>query len=143
MTWLQNSWMDNPVFLAEMAHFAWAYGILLTAALFSLNKRHLVQLFLAFAAFAVLKEFWYDLRYEVPVDSLAGSALDFAVYMLGGFVALAVIGIRRRQEQRRLAALLLEQQANLNSFVTLARDKSGRPYHKLQPRLYVIEEDNQ
>lgn len=35
MSWLQNSWMDNTAFLAEMAHFAWAYGILLTAALWS------------------------------------------------------------------------------------------------------------
>lgn len=95
MTWLQNSWMDNPYFLAEMAHFAWAYGILLTGALFCLEAKGLCRLFLAFILFAVLKEFWYDLTYEVPADSVSGSTLDFVVYVFGGLVALAVTWIQR------------------------------------------------
>lgn len=138
-SWLQNSWMDNPTFLAEMAHFAWAYGILLTAALWSVQRRHIVQLFLAFVAFAVVKEFWYDLRYEVPVDTVAGSALDFAVYMLGGCVALLVIWIRRRVEQKaaieNAARRLMQQQINLNSFIV--RGRSGAP--EIRPRIYSEE----
>ena len=98
MHWLQNSWMDNPTFLAEMAHFAWAYGILLTAALFSVGRRGLLKMFAAFVAFAVLKEFWYDLTYEIPNDTLAGSTLDFAVYLAGGGVALGVIWLKRHLE---------------------------------------------
>jgi hypothetical protein len=101
VSWLQNSWMDNPTFLAEMAHFAWAYGILLTAALWSATRRQLVCLFGAFVAFAVVKEFWYDLRYEIPADSVAGSTLDFVVYLAGGLAALLVIWIRRRREPKK------------------------------------------
>lgn len=103
MTWLQNSWMDNPTFLAEMAHFAWAYGILLTAALFSATRRQLVGLVAAFFAFAVAKEFWYDLTFELPNDTLAGSALDFAVYLVGLAVALLVIWIRQHCDSKALA----------------------------------------
>lgn len=88
--------MDNATFLAEMAHFAWAYGILLTAALFSFTAKGLIRLFLAFTLFAVLKEFWYDLVYELPPDSVAGSTLDFCIYMAGGMVALFVIWLHRR-----------------------------------------------
>lgn len=131
MNWLQNSWMDNPTFLAEMAHFAWAYGILLTAALWSATRRQLVCLFLAFVVFAVVKEYWYDLNYEIPADSVSGSTLDFCVYMLGGLVALGVVWLRRHRLNCALRRIEAEAQKCVSNVKTVF----------FKPRIYQPEEE--
>lgn len=47
-----------------------------------------------FIILAVLKEFWYDLTFELPRQTLADSALDFAFYMLGIVVAVGLVLIK-------------------------------------------------
>jgi len=90
--------MDNATFLAQMAHFAWAYGIILTAGFFGLRDGKLQALTWAFVAFALVKEFVYDLRFELPNDTFAGSAMDFAFYLFGLNSAWLVITLQRRRQ---------------------------------------------
>lgn len=87
---MQNSWMNNPQFLAQIGHFFGAYSIIITMAfLFS----HMVCLVIAglFILYAALKEFVYDANYELPKQTAADNWMDFAFYMLGVGVSLAMI----------------------------------------------------
>lgn len=87
---LTNTWMNNPTFLAQSAHFFSAIAIIMTLAHFFGEAGGLVAAGL-FTAYAVVKEFWYDLKYELPKQSLGDSALDFTFYMIGVTVASCIL----------------------------------------------------
>lgn len=92
----KNTWMTNPVFLAQVGHFLGAcLAMVLTAFLFG----HLIACFVVAGLFvpaAAIKEFFYDLRFEVPTQSISDSALDFGFYMLGLLVGLGIVGLKLR-----------------------------------------------
>lgn len=91
----------NPTYdnLAQAAHALAGYGIALTAARF--GTQPLVVVSILFVAYAAVKEFWFDLKYERPDVSggLLGGVKDFAFYMAGLVAGLIVtmgpIGTRR------------------------------------------------
>ena len=73
--------MNDPQYLAQVGHFLGGGSILLVACVF-------------LGAHAAIKEFWYDMHYELPKQTWGDSAMDFTFYLLGacagfGLVALA------------------------------------------------------
>lgn len=77
------SWMTDSNFLAQMTHVLGGYGVILTAVLFSYNLYYLVGISLLFIVYAFLKEFWFDINYENPKQSITNGLIDFAFYCIG------------------------------------------------------------
>jgi len=85
-----NTWMNDPQYLAQVGHTLGGYGLILTAWRFGGPSAAEVAFSLGVLA-AGIKEFWYDLRYELPKQSLADSIEDFAFYLIGGVIGLMVV----------------------------------------------------
>lgn len=77
----QNFWMNNPQYLAQIGHFFGAYSIVFTAGHFLPSAYPGVVL--AMVCYMVVKEFWWDLVYEVPKQTWGDSIMDFGFYTLG------------------------------------------------------------
>jgi hypothetical protein len=82
----QSPWFT--IFVAEVAHFSVAYGIIFTV----LTKWPEIALGIAIigAGLAALKEFWYDANYEQPKQAFLDNLLDFSFYLGGILVAFLV-----------------------------------------------------
>ena len=87
---LTNTWMNNPTFLAQFAHFFGMVAIIMSISHFLGLRGGLIVAGLL-VVYAVIKEFWYDLGYELPKQTLADSGLDFAFYMVGIIVACGML----------------------------------------------------
>lgn len=87
---LTNKWMNDPTFLAPSAHFFGAMATIMTVAHFAGKTGGLIAAGL-FTAAAVVKEFWYDMKYELPKQSWGDSGLDFAFYMVGVVLASGIL----------------------------------------------------
>jgi hypothetical protein len=87
---LTNKWMNDPTFLAQSAHFFGAVATVMTAAHFFGKTGGLITAGV-FTAAALVKEFWYDLKYEIPKQSFGDSALDFAFYGIGLVLSTAIL----------------------------------------------------
>jgi hypothetical protein len=89
-----NTWMNNTQYLAQVGHFFGAYGIVLTTLVFTLVTHHgwtpIVWVLSLGVVYATVKEFYYDMRYELPKQTWGDSAMDFAFLVLGGAVAALV-----------------------------------------------------
>ena len=88
-----NRWMNNPQYLAQVGHFFFGSTVTLVAALFG----PLVAVWIALGAvtlYAAVKEFWYDLRYEIPKQSFGDSAMDFAFIVGGAAVGAALACVK-------------------------------------------------
>jgi hypothetical protein len=79
------SWMSNPQYLAQVAHvlagalFVFAGGVLFGAVGWAM---------IAGAVAAAFKEFVFDTASWGEGDSWSDSAMDFAFYVIGGFLGL-------------------------------------------------------
>lgn len=82
---------ENPQILAQFVHFFLAYSIVLTAASLAHSKHWSAMVPITVTGVgivvATLKEFWYDLAFEVPKQTVGDSFEDWAFYMAGGFGA--------------------------------------------------------
>lgn len=91
-----GDWMENSQTLANGVHAALSYGILLTTAFLAHTSSHLwwwiggVEVFLL--AFVLVKEFWYDLRFETG-ETIATSTEDALGWLIGNVIAWAVLGL--------------------------------------------------
>lgn len=75
--------------VAQLAHFAGGLAIVFGA--YSLWGMHAALIATGIlAVVAAVKEFWYDYRYETPAER-GSSALDFAIYLVGAGIALALL----------------------------------------------------
>ena len=83
MSWLTNSWMASNTFDQNAAHVLAGYAAVLTVAHFHAGTATFVAFVVVFNVLAAAKEFWYDLRYELPKQTLDDSALDFFGYCAG------------------------------------------------------------
>jgi len=80
---------QSPDFIVAMAHAWFACSVLLILSHWGLTLWIGAPVCIAIAA---AKEFWFDLRYEtLPPQTVLDSAMDFAEYMLGIAVAVAVL----------------------------------------------------
>ena len=84
----EHKWMHNPQYLAQVGHFFGAYSVTLTSFMLSSHWHYVL---LAGIVNGLVKEFWYDLKFELPKQSLADSTMDFVFYFLGMCAALGVI----------------------------------------------------
>jgi len=80
---------ESPEFIVAMAHMWFACSALLILAHWGLTLWIGAPVCVAIAA---TKEFYWDLHYEtLPRQTVLDSAMDFAEYMLGIAVAVAVL----------------------------------------------------
>jgi hypothetical protein len=86
---VNNSFMTDPQYLSQIGHFLGGGSLILITALFF----GFVPCFYTFSAIIVLasiKEFWYDMKYEIdPKQTWSDSIMDFSFYILGGLVGIA------------------------------------------------------
>jgi hypothetical protein len=82
--------MNNPVFLSQSAHFFSAIAIVMIASYFW-GKKGCVLAVSAFTLVIAIKEFWYDLAYELPKQTFGDSALDYLFYLIGLTVAACLV----------------------------------------------------
>jgi hypothetical protein len=94
-----NTWMNNPQYLAQVGHLFGACSVLLTTGIMALalgaGWLPVLVVLAAGVAAAAVKEFWYDMQYELPRQTWGDSAMDFGFYVLGaglgtGLFALAL-----------------------------------------------------
>ena len=87
--------MNNPQYLAQVGHFLGGVSVMLLSLVATLvwadgALEPCVYAFFGGLLAAAIKEFWYDLRYELPKQTIDDSAMDFSFYALGGVAGGAV-----------------------------------------------------
>lgn len=90
---LTNTWMNNPTFLAQTAHFFGAVSVIMISNHFWDAKGMWIVASI-FVVLAFIKEFWYDLTFELPKQTLIDSVLDFTFYILGIVSAIGLVFIK-------------------------------------------------
>jgi divalent metal cation (Fe/Co/Zn/Cd) transporter len=85
--------MNDPQYLAQVGHFLGGVCLLATTALLFGAVPSMIALGVGVVA-AAIKEFWYDMKYELPKQTWDDSLMDFGFYVLGaaagsGLVLLA------------------------------------------------------
>lgn len=85
-----NTWMTSPKFLAQAAHFLGAYAFVLTMSHW---HQPLWPAGVAVCAYAGFKEFWYDMKFELPKQSVWDGVLDAAFLVLGMAAGVAVAAL--------------------------------------------------
>lgn len=88
---LSNDWMTNEDVKSKTAHALAGYGVMLTTGF--LVKGLFVHLFVwgLLFVYTIVKEFWYDAKYEVPPQTFEGGLIDFKWYHVGAAVGMVVI----------------------------------------------------
>lgn len=88
--YLQNEWMNNANVLAQLAHVAWMYGIVVTFG-FLVGQHAAFEAGGALALYAVVKEWIYDAHFEVPKQTWKDNLLDMSMLWLGIALAAGVV----------------------------------------------------
>lgn len=91
-----QSWMTNADYLAQISHALAGYATMVTTGLFARSGfLWLAVVFGLFTLYATVKEFWYDLKYELPKQTVRDSLLDFFMYELGLVMGTVVVDLSR------------------------------------------------
>lgn len=91
----KNRWMNDVNFLAAMAHFAWAALIVVSSFLLRRSWPETEWWTGALVAFAAVKEFFYDARYELPKQTVWDNVSDFLEYCAGCGAGWGVLWLAR------------------------------------------------
>jgi len=94
-----NRWMNDPQYLAQIGHFFGGYALMVTTIFvctaLGTGLTPIVVVLGLWIAYGLGKEFWYDMRYELPRQTWKDSGQDFAFLVLGAVVGLGTgFGIR-------------------------------------------------
>ena|SRR5579863_4450349 len=89
LTWF-NALMTNPVFYGSAAHFLGGYGVIMTCDHFSSKLLPRLVVWALFVVVTAVKEFWYDIRYEIPQQDVKGGTRDFLSYQAGALFGFIV-----------------------------------------------------
>lgn len=82
---------ESPNFVAAMAHFWFAWSVVITLHL-SLPRVPAWSVAIAIVAVAAVKEFWFDARYERnPPQTFIDNLQDFAGYSAGALLAFLFV----------------------------------------------------
>jgi hypothetical protein len=73
----------SPSWITDNAHFWFAYAVVLTS--------RQAWMVLPVILLALVKEFWFDAKFEVPKQTFADNMTDFLGYTLGSIVASLVL----------------------------------------------------
>jgi hypothetical protein len=84
--------MTNANFLAQIGHTLGGVLFVLVPTIF-LGFHQIWIGGAILLVWALLKEFAYDLKYELPKQSFGDSLLDFVFYMLGGALGIGVASL--------------------------------------------------
>jgi hypothetical protein len=87
-----NKWMNDPQYLAQVGHSLGGFALILTLRVFFGPFWMLVGLILGLML-AAGKEFWYDMKYELPAQTWFDSVMDFGFYLLGASVGVIVASL--------------------------------------------------
>ena len=87
---LTNKWMNDSYFLTACAHSFGLWAILLTIY-FLFGTIPLIVASSLFVVAAAVKEFWYDAKYELPVQTTFDNVFDFVWYIVGIAMCLIVV----------------------------------------------------
>jgi hypothetical protein len=82
--------MNNPNFLAQMAHFLGGALLITLSGLF-FGVYGMWAALITGILLAAIKEFWYDMVYELPKQTWGDSILDFTFYVVGGLAGIGII----------------------------------------------------
>lgn len=82
--------MNDPNFLAQSTHFFSAIATVMIISRFWGKTAGLIGAGI-FIILAAIKEYWYDLVYELPKQSLGDSSLDFIFYLIGTSAAACIL----------------------------------------------------
>lgn len=92
-----NTWMNNPQYLAQVGHLFGAGFVLVVTGMLSLalgaGWAPVLAVLVAGVALAALKEFWYDMKWELPRQTWGDSLMDFAFYVLGALVGVGAFAL--------------------------------------------------
>lgn len=87
-----GDWMENAQNLANIGHALGGATVLLIAALFTHSWVPFAILETLLAAYVLVKEFWYDLKYETG-ETVATSTEDALGYLVGNIIACVLIAL--------------------------------------------------
>jgi hypothetical protein len=85
-----NTWMNNPQYLAQAGHFLGGALILTLTMLFSWNIGTCWEALAIGMIAASIKEFWFDMKYELPKQTWGDSLMDWCFYLLGGGAGIGI-----------------------------------------------------
>jgi hypothetical protein len=86
--------MTDPRFYGQAAHFFGGAFAIVTAGLFFSSMFWVMAIWLLFAASTATKEFYYDTRFEIPLQTTKGAILDFTSYQLGALLGLLLVVVK-------------------------------------------------
>ncbi len=89
--WLSNDWMTNDDFKGKTVHTLGGYAVMLTVGFLTSSLLVRLAAWGALLLYTVLKEFWYDTQFEIPVQTFNGALTDFKWYHVGAAVGMVVV----------------------------------------------------
>jgi hypothetical protein len=95
-----NSLMTNQIFYGFMAHLLGGFAILLTIAFWSRNRKDMTIGWVILLAITAVKEFWYDVKFEIPPQDIPGGFRDFMGYQLGAAIAMVMGWIKLGRKKK-------------------------------------------
>lgn len=88
--YLTNSWMADPDIDAYLAHvFAAATVVLGCDRIWDAKWESTLAVIVA----AAVKEYWFDMNFELPKQTWGGSTMDFVTYLAGIPLALGILAL--------------------------------------------------
>jgi hypothetical protein len=100
----KDSWMMNVQIIAQGVHFLLGFSAILLTALIGVLAGYPtgpVEVALGVVVvLAAVKEFFYDIVYELPKQTWGDSIMDFAFYLLGAAVATGIYALAYRLTHR-------------------------------------------
>lgn len=90
-----GDWMKSVAWLANVGHVLAGYAVILTTWSFARTATlPLVWAWAALVLYALVKEYWIDLRYESG-ETLASGTVDFVGYIGGAGLGTLVVELAR------------------------------------------------
>jgi len=87
-----GDWMENSQNLANIGHALGGAFVLHVAVMFSRNWWPVLVVEVLLAAYVLIKEYWYDLKYETG-ETMKSSTIDALGYLVGTVIEWGLIGL--------------------------------------------------
>jgi hypothetical protein len=87
-----NKWMNDPQYLAQFGHTLGGFVVIFAARVFFGAFGMWIGLILGLIL-VVGKEFWYDMKYELPAQTWWASIMDFIFYVLGAGIGYGLANL--------------------------------------------------
>lgn len=88
--WFSNDWMTNDDFKGKAAHALGGYAVMMTVGYLTHSFTLRLIAWALLLLYTIVKEFWYDARYETPTQGFQGGLTDLKWYHVGACAAMIV-----------------------------------------------------